>query len=182
MRHDVNEVTGRNFDVFAATNVTQVNCSFWSRPTRAGNLPFSEQGHQQRPWQDSRCRVRRRRCDSRAHSRRRDNIADKPADRGIERCRYLAHDQDRRHFSAEFDRGQHADADARSRRKPFQRQLLLLAKRPQDRPIVQPSSRPEHFVLGASCAIAAGAIWAGWLVMMRLGLTTMARGWSSPAP
>lgn len=31
---------------------------------------------------------------------------------------------------------------------------------------------PGHFVLGASCAIAAVAIWAGWLVMMRLGVTT----------
>src|SRR5215472_12722953 len=29
-----------------------------------------------------------------------------------------------------------------------------------------------QFVIGASCAIAAVAIWAGWLVMMRLGVTT----------
>jgi drug/metabolite transporter (DMT)-like permease len=29
-----------------------------------------------------------------------------------------------------------------------------------------------HFVIGASCAITAVAIWAGWLVMMRLGVTT----------
>ena len=29
-----------------------------------------------------------------------------------------------------------------------------------------------HFISGASCAIAAVAIWAGWLVMMRLGVTT----------
>jgi len=40
-----------------------------------------------------------------------------------------------------------------------------------DRLIAQPS-RPEQFVRGASCAIVAVAIWAGWLVIMRLGLTT----------
>jgi len=30
----------------------------------------------------------------------------------------------------------------------------------------------RQFVIGAICAIAAVAIWAGWLVMMRLGVTT----------
>jgi drug/metabolite transporter (DMT)-like permease len=34
------------------------------------------------------------------------------------------------------------------------------------------ASRAGQFVLGASCAMAAVAIWAGWLVMMRLGVTT----------
>ena len=33
-------------------------------------------------------------------------------------------------------------------------------------------SRPGQFVVGASCAIAAVTIAAGWLVMMRLGVTT----------
>jgi drug/metabolite transporter (DMT)-like permease len=39
----------------------------------------------------------------------------------------------------------------------------------------QPSaslSGAGQFVIGASCAITAVAIWAGWLVMMRLGVTT----------
>ena len=45
-----------------------------------------------------------------------------------------------------------------------------MANQPK-RLIAQPS-RPEQFVLGATCAIAAVAIWAGWLVMMRLGVTT----------
>jgi hypothetical protein len=35
----------------------------------------------------------------------------------------------------------------------------------------------RQFVIGAICAIAAVAIWAGWLVMMRLGLTA-----NSPLP
>jgi len=29
-----------------------------------------------------------------------------------------------------------------------------------------------RFVIGAVCAVAAVAIWAGWLVMTRLGITT----------
>lgn len=35
-----------------------------------------------------------------------------------------------------------------------------------------PPSGVGQFVTGASCAVAAVAIWAGWLVMMRLGVTT----------
>jgi drug/metabolite transporter (DMT)-like permease len=34
------------------------------------------------------------------------------------------------------------------------------------------SARAWRFVTGAVCAIAAVAIWAGWLVMMRVGVTT----------
>lgn len=30
----------------------------------------------------------------------------------------------------------------------------------------------QHFLVGATCAVMAIAIWAGWLVMMRLGVTT----------
>lgn len=37
---------------------------------------------------------------------------------------------------------------------------------------IDPLSGIGRFVIGASCAIAAVAIWAGWLVMMRLGVTT----------
>lgn len=39
----------------------------------------------------------------------------------------------------------------------------------------QPTATPSvtgQFVIGASCAIGAVAIWAGWLVFMRLGVTT----------
>jgi drug/metabolite transporter (DMT)-like permease len=35
-----------------------------------------------------------------------------------------------------------------------------------------PPSGIGQFVIGATCAIAAVAIWAGWLVIMRLGMTT----------
>jgi drug/metabolite transporter (DMT)-like permease len=35
-----------------------------------------------------------------------------------------------------------------------------------------PRSTVGQYVIGASCAIAAVAIWAGWLVVMRLGVTT----------
>jgi drug/metabolite transporter (DMT)-like permease len=35
-----------------------------------------------------------------------------------------------------------------------------------------PPTGVGQFLVGASCAIAAVAIWAGWLVMMRLGVTT----------
>jgi drug/metabolite transporter (DMT)-like permease len=40
-----------------------------------------------------------------------------------------------------------------------------------DQPIGSPSGI-RQFIIGASCAISAVAIWAGWLVMMRLGVTT----------
>ena len=33
-------------------------------------------------------------------------------------------------------------------------------------------SETRHFAIGAACAIAAVAVWAGWLVVMRLGVTT----------
>jgi hypothetical protein len=39
----------------------------------------------------------------------------------------------------------------------------------------QPADPPStvcQFVIGASCAIVAVSIWAGWLVVMRLGVTT----------
>src|SRR5260221_6780221 len=38
-------------------------------------------------------------------------------------------------------------------------------------PIKDPASA-RQFVIGAVCAIAAVAIWAGWLVMMRVGVTS----------
>jgi drug/metabolite transporter (DMT)-like permease len=37
---------------------------------------------------------------------------------------------------------------------------------------VKDRSEASQFAIGASCAVAAVAIWAGWLVMMRLGVTT----------
>jgi drug/metabolite transporter (DMT)-like permease len=43
---------------------------------------------------------------------------------------------------------------------------VLLAKTAEGRP------GRWQFAIGASCAVAAVAIWAGWLVMMRLGVTT----------
>jgi drug/metabolite transporter (DMT)-like permease len=38
--------------------------------------------------------------------------------------------------------------------------------------LVKDPARARQFVIGAVCAIAAVAIWAGWLVMMRVGITT----------
>jgi drug/metabolite transporter (DMT)-like permease len=45
-----------------------------------------------------------------------------------------------------------------------------MANRPEDTAQERPSG--SRFIIGACCAIAAVAIWAGWLVMMRLGVTT----------
>jgi drug/metabolite transporter (DMT)-like permease len=45
-----------------------------------------------------------------------------------------------------------------------------MASRPEDTALERPSG--SRFIVGACCAIAAVAIWAGWLVMMRLGVTT----------
>jgi drug/metabolite transporter (DMT)-like permease len=41
-----------------------------------------------------------------------------------------------------------------------------------DTNLIRDPGRVRQFVIGALCAIAAVAIWAGWLVMMRLGVTT----------
>jgi hypothetical protein len=38
----VTEVTSRNFEVLAATNITAVSCSCRSPPARPGNSPVSE--------------------------------------------------------------------------------------------------------------------------------------------
>src|SRR5260370_12007935 len=38
--------------------------------------------------------------------------------------------------------------------------------------LIKDPARASRFVLAAFCAIAAVAIWAGWLVMMRVGVTT----------
>lgn len=44
--------------------------------------------------------------------------------------------------------------------------------RDADTNLSKDSARGWRFVTGAVCAIAAVAIWAGWLVMMRVGVTT----------
>ena len=41
-----------------------------------------------------------------------------------------------------------------------------------DTNLIKDPASARQFVIGAVCAIAAVAIWAGWLVMMRLGVTT----------
>ena len=41
-----------------------------------------------------------------------------------------------------------------------------------DTNLIKDSARARQFVIGSVCAIAAVAIWAGWLVMMRLAVTT----------
>jgi drug/metabolite transporter (DMT)-like permease len=41
-----------------------------------------------------------------------------------------------------------------------------------DTNLIKDPASARQFVIGAICAIAAVAIWAGWLVMMRLGVTT----------
>ena len=38
--------------------------------------------------------------------------------------------------------------------------------------LIKDPASARQFVIGVTCAIAAVAIWAGWLVMMRLGVTT----------
>ena len=40
-----------------------------------------------------------------------------------------------------------------------------------DTNLIKDSARASQFVIGAVSAIAAVAIWAGWLVMMRVGVT-----------
>ena len=44
--------------------------------------------------------------------------------------------------------------------------------RDADTYLIKDPARAWQFVIGAVCAIAAVAIWAGWLVMMRVGVTT----------
>jgi drug/metabolite transporter (DMT)-like permease len=44
--------------------------------------------------------------------------------------------------------------------------------RDADTNLIKDPARAWQFVIGAVCAIAAVAIWAGWLVMMRVGVTT----------
>src|ERR1700730_1573292 len=44
--------------------------------------------------------------------------------------------------------------------------------RDADTYLIKDPARVWQFVIGAVCAIAAVAIWAGWLVMMRVGVTT----------
>ncbi len=41
-----------------------------------------------------------------------------------------------------------------------------------DTNLIKDSARARQFVIGSVCAIAAVAIWAGWLVMMRVGVNT----------
>ena len=44
--------------------------------------------------------------------------------------------------------------------------------RDADTNLIKDPARAWQFVISAVCAIAAVAIWAGWLVMMRVGVTT----------
>src|SRR6266446_4247037 len=44
--------------------------------------------------------------------------------------------------------------------------------RDTDTNLIKDPARAPRFVLGAVCATAAVAIWAGWLVMMRVGVNT----------
>ena len=44
--------------------------------------------------------------------------------------------------------------------------------RDADTNLIKDPARVWQFVIGAACAIAAVVIWAGWLVMMRVGVNT----------
>ena len=44
--------------------------------------------------------------------------------------------------------------------------------RDADTNLIKDPARVWQFVIGAACAIAAVVIWAGWLVMMRIGVNT----------
>jgi drug/metabolite transporter (DMT)-like permease len=50
--------------------------------------------------------------------------------------------------------------------------MRVYCDRGADTNLIKDPASARQFVIGAICAIAAVAIWAGWLVMMRLGVTT----------
>jgi drug/metabolite transporter (DMT)-like permease len=50
--------------------------------------------------------------------------------------------------------------------------MRVYYERDVDTNLIEDPASAWQFVIGAVCAIAAVAIWAGWLVMMRLGVTT----------
>jgi drug/metabolite transporter (DMT)-like permease len=50
--------------------------------------------------------------------------------------------------------------------------MRVYRDRGADTNLIKDPASARQFVIGAICAIAAVAIWAGWLVMMRLGVTT----------
>jgi drug/metabolite transporter (DMT)-like permease len=50
--------------------------------------------------------------------------------------------------------------------------MRIYYDRDTDTNLIKDPARAWQFVIGAACAIAAVAIWAGWLVMMRVGVTT----------
>src|SRR6266481_1636989 len=61
-----------------------------------------------------------------------------------------------------------------SRPSSFEGRLFMSVyyDRDVDTNLTKDPARASQFVIGAVCAIAAVAIWAGWLVMMRVGVTT----------
>jgi drug/metabolite transporter (DMT)-like permease len=50
--------------------------------------------------------------------------------------------------------------------------MCVYDARDVDTNLIKYPASARQFVIGALCAIAAVAIWAGWLVMMRLGVTS----------
>src|SRR5882762_505491 len=61
-----------------------------------------------------------------------------------------------------------------SRPSSFEGRLFMSVyyDRDVDTNLIKDSARARQFVIGSVCAIAAVAIWAGWLVMMRVGVNT----------
>src|SRR5260221_10051025 len=50
--------------------------------------------------------------------------------------------------------------------------MLVFYDRDANTDLIKDPARAWQFAIGAACAIAAVVIWAGWLVMMRVGTTT----------